>query len=106
MSTFSYISLIGTFIIIMLLAGIVFFRVRIGGKRKDDPTIQSFRRNTFVILFIIVVFLLFWLNIFAEGRWIEYGITGWKVIAAGFIFATGIASVILIIIGLLRKKGK
>ena len=104
MATSALFSLVSSFFIILLLAGIIFFKVRIGKRNRNDESFHAARRNSIVSAVVVFAFLLYWFNTFVTGRLIEEGIVGWKVYAAGGAVLTGIASIILLIIGVIRKK--
>jgi len=101
---YGIITLVAGFFIVMLLAGLIFFKVRIGRGGSDDSLSHAARRNSIVAAFVVVAFLLYWFNMFMSGRLVKEGIVGWKVYVAGFAVLIGIASVILLIIGIARRK--
>ena len=104
MTTSAIFSLVSSFVIVLFLAGIIFFKVRIGKLNRSDESFHAARRNSIVSAVVVFAFLLYWFNTFLSGRLIEEGIVGWKVYAAGGAVLTGIASVVLLIIGIFRKK--
>jgi len=99
MNTFSIIYMVAGFIVVMLLAGMIFFRVRIGKTRANDSMYHAARRNSIVAAFVILVFLMYLLHIFTSD-----GLIGWKVIAAEIAAIMGILSIILLIVGAFRRK--
>ena len=92
------------FIVVALLAGMIFFRVRIGKTRANDSTYHAARRNSIVAAFVILVCLMYWFFLFMSGRLVEEGIVGWKATVAGIAVILGILSIILLIVGTFRRK--
>ena len=93
MSTSALFSLVARFFIVFLLAGIIFFKVRIGKRNRDDESFHAARRNSIVAAVVVFAFLIYWFNTFISGRLIEEGIVVWKIYAAGFAVLAGIASI-------------
>jgi len=104
MSYFSIINLVTGFIVVILLAGMIFLRVRIGKTRANNPMHHAARRNSIVAAFIILIFLMYWIHMFLSGRLIEEGIVGWKAVAAVIAIVMGALSIILLIVGTFRRK--
>jgi len=93
-----------SFFFLILLAGIIFFKVKIGKSNRNDDLFHAARRNSIVIMAVVIAFLIYWFNTFLSGKFVHEGIVGWKVYGAGFAIVTGIASVILLLVGIIRKK--
>ena len=106
MDEFSIIHIFFIFIIVMLLSGIIFLRVKVGRVNSKDTTTHSYRRNNLVIAFIVMYFLFYWYSIIRKGDFPEGGMGGWKGIASYAVILIGIVSLILIIISNFRRRKK
>ena len=104
MPVLTILTVVVSFFFVLLLAGIIFFKVKIGKIDRDDNLFHAARRNTIVAMVVVIAFLIYWFNTFLSGKFIDEGIIGWKVYVAGFAVITGIASAILLFVGIIRKK--
>ena len=91
------------FLVIMLLAGIIFFRVRIGGGKPGNTESAAYRRNSIVVLFIILFFFIVWFSRIMKGLGAQE-FQGGKLVLLIVTVLTGAASVALIVYGNFRKK--
>ncbi len=91
-------------IVVMGLAGIIFFRVKIGSTSSEDKIAGAYRRNSLVIAFIVVFFIFVWFTRITEQGLLEGQFQGMKALAIIGTFMIGIASVFLIFYGSFRKK--
>jgi len=104
MPSSSILNVVAGFLVIMLLAGMIFFRIKIGRVGSRNRISAAYRRNNLVIAVIVLYFFLFLCSPFLRGGSENGGITGWKAIFAGITALVGIASVILILYGSFKKK--
>ncbi|MFC1562056.1 hypothetical protein ACFL6I_00385 [candidate division KSB1 bacterium] len=92
------------FIIIMSIAFLIFFRVKVGKVSPRDHSGGAYRRNNLVIAAIFLYFLFYLFTVFMKGGLAEKGIVGWKAYAFVATFVLGIVSVALILYGTFRRR--
>jgi len=95
------------FVIIMVIAFLIFFRIRIGstGSTEGPDRIKSaYRRNNLVIVFIIVFYISYWFVKFSRGDYAGQDLSLWKLVGLGAVLMLGFASVILIVYGSFKRK--
>ena len=97
----SLLTLVVIFFVTMLLAGMILLRVKIGRSKRNDPIAIATRRNSIVIIVIILVFLMVWLNSFSSGKLEQEGVSDRTVI---ILAALGIGSVLLLLVVFFRRK--
>ena len=85
----------------MLIAGMVLFRINIGKSKTDSPVTFATRRNSIVIIFVILIFLMIWISKMMNGDLDEQGMS---VTTTVLVAVIGGASIILLLIDLIRKK--
>lgn len=95
---------LGVFLIVMILSGMIFLRFRTGRADAESDLDRAYRRNNFVVAFIIVIFLFIFFAPLLDGSLEEHGIVGWRKVATGVTVLIGLASVVLLLIGSMRKR--
>ena len=101
MTPTSILMVVITLFVSMLIAGMVLFRVKIGKSKTDSPVTFATRRNSIVIIFVILIFLMIWINRILSGELAEQGLSD---TIAVLVAVVGGASVILLLIDFARKK--
>lgn len=89
---------------ILLLAGLIFFKVKIGRVDTKNRLDSLNRRNNIVIAIILLYFLIFFIGPYFKGRIEDPEIAGWKSTLMIIACVSGGASVILLIFGGFRRK--
>ena len=87
--------------VMMLVAAMILLRARIGKPSASSPVAFATRRNSMLIVFVIVIFLMIWINRMISGDLEEQGVSE-KI--AMLVAVGGGASVILLLVDLIRKK--
>ena len=101
MTPTSILMVVITLFVSMLIAGMVLFRVKIGNSKTDSPVTFATRRNSIVIIFVILIFLMIWINRILSGELAEQGLSD---TIAVLVAVVGGASVILLLIDFVRKR--
>lgn len=104
MSTTTLVTVFGSLAFILLLACLIFFKIKIGRVDTKNPLDAMTRRNNIVIAVILLCFLIFLIGPYFLGRIDDPEIPGWKAALMIIALVSGGASVILLIFGSFRRK--
>lgn len=108
-SAVEYLNTIVNYIFGVIVGGVllltIVLRIMMGKtETKDRGIARTIKKNTRLMMIIIILFMVYWIRIFLTGGLVEEGITGWKVYGFLFTVFLGISSIAFILFGLIKKK--
>ncbi|MCP4726363.1 MAG: hypothetical protein GY863_15065 [bacterium] len=94
----------GLFLMATLIIAFI-VRMKLGLTRATEAKeARKMRRNTLMIMVVVLIFLAYWIRIILSGRLAEEGIVGWKVYALLLLLFMGLSSLFFLLYGQFKKK--
>jgi hypothetical protein len=87
--------------VMMVVSAMILLRIKIGKPKEGSPAAFATKRNSILIVFVILIFLMIWINRMVSGELVEQGISS---TIAMLVAVGGGASIILLLVDMFRKK--